>query len=57
MTEPKKCTCGRSPTGICIGWHSLSKPAFLSKLQAHERKQIVESAKKRRKLKNDNTSA
>jgi hypothetical protein len=56
MTTPKKCTCGRSPTGICIGWHSLSKSAFLVKLQEHERKQIVESAKKRRDRKNDKTS-
>lgn len=22
------CGCGRSPTGDCIGWHSLSEEAF-----------------------------
>ena len=22
------CGCGRSPTGNCIGWHSLSEQAF-----------------------------
>lgn len=23
-----KCGCGRSPTGYCIGWHSLTQEAF-----------------------------
>ena len=24
-----KCGCGRSPTGMCIGWHSLSEQAWI----------------------------
>ena len=24
-TAPGTCTCGRSPTGLCIGWHSLTE--------------------------------
>ena len=31
--------CGRSPTGKCIGWHSLSQEEYeneLNKLQAEE---------------------
>lgn len=23
-----KCGCGRSPSGFCIGWHSLSEQAW-----------------------------
>ena len=23
MSEDRNCGCGRSPTGLCIGWHSL----------------------------------
>jgi hypothetical protein len=30
-----KCGCGRSPTGFCIGWHSLSKEEFERKLNEH----------------------
>jgi hypothetical protein len=26
------CGCGRSPTGDCIGWHSLSEEDFQNKL-------------------------
>ncbi len=26
------CGCGRSPTGKCIGWHSLTEEAYQSKL-------------------------
>lgn len=26
--NPKQCGCGRSPTGKCIGWHSLSEEAY-----------------------------
>jgi hypothetical protein len=27
-TEPGTCSCGRSPTGLCIGWHSLSEEQY-----------------------------
>jgi hypothetical protein len=26
------CGCGRSPTGDCIGWHSLTEEEYQSKL-------------------------
>jgi len=29
------CGCGRSPTGNCIGWHSLSESAFQAKLESY----------------------
>ena len=31
-SEVGKCGCGRSPTGKCIGWHSLTEEAFQLKL-------------------------
>ena len=33
-----ECGCGRSPTGKCIGWHSLSEDEFKKKLEAYNRK-------------------
>jgi len=27
------CACGRSPTGLCIGWHALTKDEFKSELK------------------------
>ena len=28
MSEASKCGCGRSPTGNCIGWHSLTEEEY-----------------------------
>ena len=28
-----ECGCGRSPTGKCIGWHSLSEDEFKKNLR------------------------
>lgn len=28
------CNCGRSPTGNCVGWHSLTEDEFESKTDA-----------------------
>jgi hypothetical protein len=33
------CGCGRSPTGDCCGWHSLTEEAFQAKLEEYNRKQ------------------
>ena len=33
------CTCGRSPTGKCVGWHNLSEEEYQSKKVAWEAKQ------------------
>ena len=35
------CTCGRSPTGRCVGWHDLSEEEYLSKKVAWEKKQTA----------------
>ena len=40
----KDCGCGRSPTGKCVSWHSLTNEEYSAKLQEHERKQLMESA-------------
>ena len=38
-----ECTCGRSPTGKCVGWHGLSKEkykeendGYVSRLESQE---------------------
>jgi hypothetical protein len=31
-----KCGCGRSPTGKCIGWHSLPEEEYREKLAVWE---------------------
>ncbi len=39
MEEIKKkgtCGCGRSPTGVCVGWHSLTEEAYNKKKQEYE---------------------
>ncbi len=33
------CTCGRSPTGKCVGWHKLSEEDYQNKKIAWEIKQ------------------
>ena len=33
------CGCGRSPTGDCIGWHSLSEEEFQAKLAEYQANQ------------------
>ena len=38
MNEAKDCGCGRSPTGKCIGWHSLPEEEFQAKLKKFEEK-------------------
>lgn len=49
ILDIKTCGCGRSPTGRCQGWHSLSNAEYLTKLdewiktmQYFQRKQIEE---------------
>ena len=33
------CTCGRSPTGKCVGWHKLSEEDYQKKKITWEAKQ------------------
>ena len=39
MGESIKCGCGRSPTGNCIGWHSLSDSEYQVKKATYEKRQ------------------
>ena len=35
MAKPEaagRCGCGRSPTGVCCGWHALTEEAYQAKL-------------------------
>ena len=32
------CGCGRSPTGKCIGWHTLSEEEYKKKLALYKKK-------------------
>jgi hypothetical protein len=36
MKNMGKCGCGRSPTGMCKGWHGLSKEEYEKKLLEHK---------------------
>jgi len=31
-----KCGCGRSPTGVCVGWHSLTEEKYEEKKKKYE---------------------
>ena len=31
-----KCGCGRSPTGFCKGWHSLTEEEYQKKLKEYQ---------------------
>jgi hypothetical protein len=53
MANP--CKCGRSPTGMCNGWHRLSHLEFLRKLREHETKKLNQEAKRRFEKKKDDT--
>jgi len=33
------CGCGRSPTGKCVGWHSLTEEQYLEKKTQYEERQ------------------
>jgi hypothetical protein len=36
MKLMSKCGCGRSPTGMCKGWHGLSKEEYEQKLAEYK---------------------
>jgi hypothetical protein len=41
--DPKEfgnCGCGRSPTGLCCGWHGLSEDDYRVRLAEYEAKQV-----------------
>ena len=35
------CGCGRSPTGDCCGWHSLTEDQYREKLAEYENKNLA----------------
>ena len=37
-----RCGCGRSPTGVCCGWHALTEEAYQAKLA--ESKDVAQQA-------------
>ena len=39
------CGCGRSPTGLCVGWHKLTEEEYKEKKKKYE--QLDEEKKKK----------
>jgi hypothetical protein len=39
LEKMMSCTCGRSPTGKCVGWHNLSEEDYQNKKIDWETKQ------------------
>ena len=39
LEKVMSCTCGRSPTGKCVGWHKLSEEEYKNKKLAWETNQ------------------
>ena len=39
-----KCGCGRSPTGLCVGWHSLTEEKYEERKKKYE--ELSEEEKK-----------
>ena len=39
------CGCGRSPTGRCIGWHSLTESEYRVKLEEYNKRQALKEKK------------
>ena len=39
-----KCRCGRSPTGLCVGWHALKKEDYEQNKNKYE--ELPEEEKK-----------
>tara|TARA_B000000557_G_scaffold192004_1_gene157572 strand:+ start:547 stop:696 length:150 start_codon:yes stop_codon:yes gene_type:complete len=47
MKKINKCSCGRSPTGNCIGWHNLTEKEYLRKKELHPLNKIKKLNKNR----------
>jgi hypothetical protein len=48
------CGCGRSPTGKCIGWHSLTEDAYKKAKDAYD---LAEYAKQAQEIWNDSCTS
>ena len=44
VSTVNKCSCGRSPTGICVGWHRLTEEKYLEVFKKYE--ELPEEKKK-----------
>jgi hypothetical protein len=43
MAKPEtagRCGCGRSPTGVCCGWHALTEDAYQQRLAEYRDSQV-----------------
>jgi hypothetical protein len=43
MAKPEtagRCGCGRSPTGVCCGWHALTEDAYQQRLAEYQDSQV-----------------
>jgi hypothetical protein len=43
MLKPEvagRCGCGRSPTGLCCGWHALTESAYQERLAEYQDSQV-----------------
>ena len=41
----KTCGCGRSPTGLCIGWHNLTEEGYIENKKKYD--ELEEDKKKK----------
>ena len=48
-----KCSCGRSPTGLCVGWHSLTEEKYEERKKKYEELSEEEKKKKYEQLNED----
>jgi len=39
MSEDRNCGCRRSPTGLCIGWHSLDEDEYKKALEEWKKRE------------------
>jgi hypothetical protein len=40
--DAKRCSCGRSPTGYCLGWHGLSEEELRKKIEENAQQLLQE---------------
>jgi len=48
-----KCTCGRSPTGQCEGWHGLSEEEYMVKMKEYKEQKAQEALNEAKAEEND----
>jgi hypothetical protein len=48
-----KCTCGRSPTGLCEGWHGLTTEEYMVKMKEYKEQRAKEALNEAKSEEND----